>query len=208
MITVIAGVNGAGKSSLVGAYLRASNGEYFNPDEAARNLLRRYPEFSQETANAEAWRIGYEQLELAVQHNHDYTIETTLGGNSICKLLHRAIDQGRDVRIFYCGLESLELHVERVAQRVRRGGHFIPEAKIKERWVSSIHNMLSLIPRLSELAVFDNSFQCDSMTRPMPKCLFVVKAHQFTVLPVSDMPEWAKPLAARAMQCVIDAGYR
>ena len=208
MITVIGGVNGAGKSSLVGAYLRAKSGEYFNPDEVARNLLRRHPEFSQEAANAEAWRIGYKQLKFAVQHNHDYTIETTLGGNSICKLLHRAIDKGCEVRIFYCGLESPELHVQRVAQRVRRGGHFIPEAKIKERWVSSIHNMLSLIPRLSELAVFDNSFQCDSITRPMPKCLFVVKAHKFTVFPVRDMPDWAKPLAARAMRCVLDADYR
>ena len=208
MITVIAGVNGAGKSSLVGAYLRARSGEYFNPDEVARNLLRRHPDFSQEAANAEAWRIGYQQLELAVLQNHDYTIETTLGGSSICKLLHRAIDKRRKVRVFYCGLKSPELHVQRVAQRVRRGGHFIPEAKIRERWVISIHNMLSLIPRLSELAVFDNSFQCDSITRPKPKCLFVVKAHQFTVLPVSDMPEWAKPLAARAIQCVIDTGYR
>lgn len=208
MITVIAGVNGAGKSSIVGAYLRAKSGEYFNPDEVTRNLLRRHPEFSQETANAEAWRIGYEQLKLAVQHNYDYTIETTLGGNSICKLLHRAMDDGCEVRIFYCGLESPELHVQRVAQRVRRGGHFIPETKIIERWVSSIHNMLSLIPRLSELAVFDNSFQCNLMTRPMPKCLFLVKAHQFIVLPVSDMPDWAKPIAARAIQCVLDAGYR
>ena len=112
------------------------------------------------------------------------------------------------MRMFYCGLESPELLVQRVTQRVRRGGHFMPEANIKECWVSSIHNVLSLIPRLSELVVFDNSFQCDAMTRPMPKCLFVVKAHQFTVLPVYGMPEWAKPLAVRAMQCVIDASYR
>jgi predicted ABC-type ATPase len=199
VITVIAGVNGAGKSSVVGANLRGMGGDYFNPDEVARCLMDANSSLSQTEANAQAWKRGFNQLSRAIDEGQDYTFETTLGGNSICQLLHDAMDRGREVRIFFCGLVSPELHIDRVAARVARGGHCIPEAKIRKRWTGAIHNMMGLIPRCAAVCVFDNSAPADE-GGPSPVCLFSLRGDGFDSLPVNPMPEWAKPLASAAIK--------
>ncbi len=199
MITVIAGVNGAGKSSIVGAYIRDNGGEYFNPDEVARSLIADNPSISSDEASAEAWKTGFEQLLQAIENDADYTFETTLGGNSIASELHRAIDLGRQVRIFYCGLSSPELHIERVAARVARGGHDIPSEKIHERWKNSVLNLIGLIPGCYALRVFDNSAPSDE-NGPNPLCLFSLSNGEFDSDPLHDMPEWGKPLAGAALK--------
>tara|TARA_R110001599_G_C12274486_1_gene661909 strand:+ start:3033 stop:3644 length:612 start_codon:yes stop_codon:yes gene_type:complete len=199
VISVIAGINGAGKSSIAGARIRSAGGDYFNPDEVARSLMDADRTLSLTEANTQAWKMGFELLSRAIEEELDYTFETTLGGNSICQLLHEAIDQGREVRIFFCGLASPELHIERVAARVARGGHDIPEAKIRERWTGAIHNMLGLIPRCAAVRVFDNSEPSDR-DGPQPVCLFSLVGNSFDSLPVESMPEWAKPLASAAIR--------
>lgn len=199
MITVIAGVNGAGKSSIAGASVRNAGGDYFNPDEIARSLMQADAQLSLSQANAQAWKMGFDQLSRAIKDGRDYTFETTLGGNSICQLLHDAIDQGHDVRIFFCGLASPDLHIERVASRVANGGHDIPEDKIRERWKGAIHNMLGLIPKCSAVRVFDNSEPADE-SGPHLVCLFSLTGDVFDSHPVNPMPEWAKPLASAAIK--------
>src|SRR5690606_8660249 len=104
-----------------------------------------------------AWKLGFDKLREAIEKDIDHTFETTLGGNSICSLLHQAIDKGVGVRIIFVGLSSPALHVQRVAERVTNGGHDIPEAKIRQRWSNAILNVMSLIPRCSTVTVFDNS---------------------------------------------------
>jgi|TARA_R100001509_G_scaffold160321_1_gene127948 predicted ABC-type ATPase len=198
VITVIAGVNGAGKSSVAGARLRRSGADYFNPDEVARELLADNAALSATGANARAWQMGYEQLLRAIGEGEDYIFETTLGGNTICQTLHDAIDQGEAVRLFFVGLASPEMHIARVAARVSRGGHPIPEAKIRERWISATHNLMGLIPRCAAVNVFDNSAE-DSGAGPDPVCLFALHGDQFVSAPVDSMPDWAKPLASVAI---------
>ncbi|GAB3306611.1 AAA family ATPase [Haliea atlantica] len=201
MITVIAGVNGAGKSSVAGAYLRQQGADYFNPDEISQQLRAENPQLSKTKADAEAWQTGYRLLLRAIEEGRDYIFETTLGGSTICETLHQAIDQGGQVRVFFVGLESSDLHVARVAARVSRGGHRIPEDKIRQRWVTAIHNLMGLIPRCAAVTVFDNSAQ-DTGEGPFPVCLFSLQEGQFSRPPVDPMPDWAKPLAVVAMKHV------
>jgi len=198
VITVLAGVNGAGKSSVAGANLRHNGADYFNPDEVARALRTANSGLAVTEANARAWQMGYEQLLRAIDEGRDYIFETTLGGNTICQTLHDAIGQGEEVRIFFVGLASPELHIARVAARVSRGGHPIPEAKIRERWISAIHNLMGLIPRCSAVNVFDNSAE-DTGSGPHLVCLFALHGDQFISPPVDPMPAWAKPLASVAI---------
>lgn len=198
MITVIAGVNGAGKSSVAGANIRHKGADYFNPDEVARDLRADNPALSEAEANGQAWQMGYEQLLRAIDEGQDYIFETTLGGNTICQTLHDAIDRGEEVRVFFVGLASPELHIARVAARVSRGGHPIPEAKIRERWISAIHNLMGLIPRCTAVSVFDNSAE-DTGSGPTPVCLFSLQGEQFISPPVNPMPNWGKPLASVAI---------
>lgn len=199
MITVIAGVNGAGKSSVAGASIRLAGGEYFNPDEVARQLQSEDASLSQYDANSRAWKTGYEQLVYAIQQDIDYTCETTLGGHSITQRLHEAIESGVQVRIFYVGLSSPELHIERVKYRVSKGGHDIPKEIIRKRYISSIHNMMSLLPGCEQVVVLDNSAPMNN-NQPQIKKLFTVNAGFITIIE-QTMPLWAKPLAATGLKC-------
>ena len=201
---MIAGVNGAGKSSIAGASIRSGGGDYFNPDEVARTLRTNTPALTETEANAAAWNLGRDQLRRAIDEDSDYIFETTLGGHTICALLHEAIDAGLEVRIFFCGLESPELHIARVAARVAKGGHAISESKIRERWVVAIQNMRGLLPRCSAARVFDNSIELDE-TGPMPACLFSLVGDAFDIPPIEDMPDWARPLAIVAMRRVAES---
>jgi predicted ABC-type ATPase len=202
-IVVLAGVNGAGKSSVAGATLRANGGDYFNPDEEARRYRNLRPDVTVEQANAWAWRMGKERLEMAITRNLAFHFETTLGGNSIPDLLLRAAIGGTPVRMFYVGLASPELHLERVRQRVARGGHNIPEAKIRERWEKSLLNLIRLLPHLAALKVFDNSFAADPAAGLAPVPLLLLAMRDGIILQMAEpsvTPVWAKPLLAAALR--------
>jgi predicted ABC-type ATPase len=104
-IYVLAGVNGAGKSSVVGATIRDKGGEYYNPDEAARAVLSFHPGLDQTQANAVAWEQGRLLLRRAIDEGLDFTFETTLGGNTMPALLAEAAGRGIEVRLSFIGLE-------------------------------------------------------------------------------------------------------
>ena len=133
-IYVLAGVNGAGKSSIEGATLNERGAEYFNPDVAARQIRQADPRLALKEANSLAWHQGGRLLERAIAERQSFALETTLGGNTITGLLERASEQGLEVRVWYAGLSSPELHIARVRQRVLGGGHDIPESDIRRRY--------------------------------------------------------------------------
>ena len=198
-IIAAAGTNGAGKSSIVGPLIEAAGGAYFNPDLYARGLLKiGYP---QDRANSEAWSTGFERLQQAIDSNSNFAFETTLGGNSITMELLRALAVGRRVSIFYVGLASPELHIQRVAERVERGGHDIPEARIRERFNSSRGNLLKFIGTRAEIRVWDNTTQTADGS-PSPVEIFRVQNRKVQVLDRQQPPHtiaWAQPLLAKAL---------
>ena len=101
------------------------------------------------------------------------------------------------------GLASPELHVERVAARVRRGGHAIPEEIIRRRYERSRLNLVQLMPSLAELRVYDNSADADPEAGqvPTPQLVLHLEAGR-TVGPedLSQAPDWAKPIVAAALE--------
>lgn len=203
VITVLAGVNGAGKSSIGGAYLRAQGAEYFNPDEAARKLMTFQPGLAQADANALAWQEGKRRLEYAIAEAGHFVFETTLGGNSITRLLMEAAAGGARLQVWYAGLESVELHLQRVAARVRHGGHDIPERDVRRRWTGSHANLVRLIPWVATLRVYDNSVERDPAlgSAPEPRLLLAIDEKRLTYPPVKALgktPVWAKPLVFAA----------
>ncbi|HMA79508.1 MAG TPA: ZTL protein, partial [Candidatus Binatia bacterium] len=116
-IYVIAGVNGAGKSSIGGAAFRELGAEYYNPDEAARRMLGRNPALSQADANSAAWHQGVRLLRRTVVERKDFAFETTLGANTIPRMLQEATAQGIEIFVWYVGLASVQLHIDRMAAR-------------------------------------------------------------------------------------------
>jgi predicted ABC-type ATPase len=202
-IYVLAGVNGAGKSSIGGAMLLQAGVEFYNPDTSARSFLFSGQGMTQEDANAAAWEQGRRLLERAIDERKDFAFETTLGGKTITSLLKKAIARGMEVRIWYVGLESAELHIARVRSRVQQGGHDIPEVKIRERYTQSRANLIELLPSLTELKVFDNTEEGDPQKgkSPAPKLLLHQKAREIMSLcDLRSVPPWAKPIVQSAIE--------
>jgi predicted ABC-type ATPase len=202
-IYVLAGVNGAGKSSLLGSMFREAGGLYFNPDEATSRILAANPGISRDAANSAAWHEGRRLLERAIANRDDFAFETTLGGQTIAGLLEQAISKGIEVRIDYVGLEGVELHVARVRARVKRGGHEIAEEFVRQRYDRSRLNLIRLLPRLSELRLYDNSSEADPSAGITPEPILVLHCINGSVVGPGDLPrtpEWAKPIVAAAIR--------
>ena len=200
---MLAGVNGAGKSSIIGATIRNKGGEYYNPDEAARAIMAANPGLGQTEANAAAWEQGRKLLERAIDEGLDFTFETTLGGNTMPRLLAEAARRGIEIHVLYVGLDGADAHVERVRQRVRAGGHDIPEAEIRRRYRHSIINLVTLLPVLTELRVYDNSATADPAAGQAPRPVLVLHTQRGRIVGPPDLaptPAWAKPIVAAALE--------
>lgn len=202
-IYVIAGVNGAGKSSIGGAAFRSFGGEYYNPDEAARQLIAADPGLDPTEANVAAWRQGAGLLRQAIAERLDFAFETTLGGNTVPRLLAEAAAQGIGVYVWYAGLSGPELHLQRVRSRVRHGGHNVPEDAIRRRYERSRLNLIALLPLLAALRMYDNSAEADPADGATPAPVLVLHTERGKILNPDDLPrapDWAKPIVAAALK--------
>jgi predicted ABC-type ATPase len=202
-IYVLAGTNGAGKSSIAGATFRRHGVEPFDPDAAARLIAARLPGLSQAEANSAAWHQGKRLLERAIAERSAFAFETTLGGATMTALLEQALASSLEVRVWYVGLSSPELHLARVRSRVARGGHDIPEATVRRRFHGSRMNLIRLLPRLTELRVYDNSAEADPHAGAAPKPVLVLHLVRGRIVSTCDLrltPQWAKPIVAAAMK--------
>ena len=199
-IWVLAGINGAGKSSIGGEMLRRAGLTWYDPDRAAAELLESNGAFDSDEANAIAWRKGFEMLQKAIGERRRYLFETTLGGNTITATLITASQRGLAVRVWYCGLDSVDRHLSRIARRVREGGHDIPEALVRSRYNSSRMNLIRLLPHLTELRVLDNSAERKDPRRAKPRVLLhLLEGELLDLAEPAAMPDWAKPIVGAAL---------
>jgi predicted ABC-type ATPase len=198
-ITVLAGVNGAGKSSVAGESIIQSGGEYYNPDIMTRSIMEKRGASLYE-ANSEAWQKGKDALERAIASCGSFTFETTLGGNTITEiLLHAAEEKKAEIHLLFVGLSSVELYIKRVKQRVSQGGHDIPEDKIRSRYTTSPQNLIRLIPFLSSLYVYDNSASGDPTPAPI-KLAYVDNNEIKHMANREQIADWAKPIITTIMK--------
>ncbi len=201
VIFVLAGVNGAGKSS-IGGYRLAEVG-WFNPDTFARDLMAATGG-DQARANSAAWNEGMRRLDAAISDGESYAFETTLGGRTVAaKLL--AATSTHDVVLWFCGLSSPEQHIERVRARVAAGGHDIPEEKIRERYDASRLNLIALLPHVAQVMVYDNSVDVgpgDSCPDPRLVAKVVTGRLEWPsdTETLARTPEWATPLVEAALR--------
>ncbi|MEI2418309.1 AAA family ATPase [Orrella sp. JC864] len=203
VLYVLAGVNGAGKSSIGGHLLTRAGLSWFNPDAFARELVQETGA-RQEDANAAAWHEGMRRLEQALAQGRSHAFETTLGGATVAARLRAAVAT-HDVLLWYCGLSSPEQHIARVRARVAAGGHDIPTRKIRERFDSARLNLIGLMPALAHLAVYDNSVDAlPGQSVPEPRRLLEMAAGKLRWPTATHeqraTPDWAKPLLEAALQ--------
>jgi len=155
-VIVIAGPNGAGKSTLAPALLRDTFGilEYVNADTIAQGLSA----FAPETAAIEAGRVMLHRLNELAERNKDFAFETTLASRFYSKWLAKLQTKGYHIHLVFLWLNSPELAVQRVAERVRAGGHNIPEDTIRRRFDRGYVNFFKLYrPFVDSWQVYDVS---------------------------------------------------
>jgi hypothetical protein len=109
--------------------------------------------------------------------------------------------------MIFCGLDSVERHIERVRLRVRHGGHDIPEDRIRRRWLSARQNLIALLPLLTALQLFDNSQEAQpGADIPEPVLLLEMKGGRLLYPRPDDIealkatPGWAKPIVEAALR--------
>jgi predicted ABC-type ATPase len=160
---------------------------------------------STDDANAGAWQAGKMRLELAIETRSSFAFESTLGGNTIPRLLRRAAENGLQVVIWFVGLSTPEQHIARVRARVATGGHSIPEEMIRQRWEGSRRNIIALMPFISDLRVFDNSEERDTSAGRIPPARELLHWRNGAIVSpdpeaLAITPDWAKPIIARALK--------
>lgn len=204
VLYVLAGVNGAGKSSVGGHLLERAGMAWFNPDTFARELAADTG-CTMTEANAQAWQDGMRRLDVALANGHSYAFETTLGGNTVPARIAGAA-RTHDVLMWFCGLSCAEQHIARVQARVAVGGHDIPEASIRARWTRARENLIALMPVLAQLQVYDNSVDvARGKALPDPVLLLEMIDGALVVPDAGDLaalaktPEWAKPVLEAAL---------
>jgi len=141
-VIVISGPNGAGKSTLAPHLLRDALGivEFVNADTIAQGLSA----FAPELAAIQAGRIMLRRLDELSESNHNFAFETTLSSLSFARRITIQQSKGYRVQLIYLWLNAAELAVARVKERVRMGGHDIPDETIRRRYERGRRNFLDI----------------------------------------------------------------
>lgn len=160
-ILMIAGPNGAGKTTLTLELItdREMLYEFINADEIAKGLAPLHPE----SKALEASKLMIKRLKELLELNKNFAFETTASGTNYIKHLEEAKARGYEVNLTFLWLSSPEEAVKRVAQRVKQGGHHIPEETVKRRYHSGLKNLLAYYLPLADTAnIMDNSSEATS----------------------------------------------
>lgn len=155
-VAVLAGINGAGKTTASQHLLREALKipSFTNADTIARGLNA----FDVESVAVKAGRIMLEHLHELAAARKSFAFETTLSGRAYAPWLRDLAGEGYAVHLLYYWLDSAEVAIRRVAERVRAGGHHVPDETVRRRYSRSVRNFLELYrPIVTTWQVYDNT---------------------------------------------------
>lgn len=179
MVAVLAGINGAGKTTTALPILTASLGirVFVNADTIARGLNA----LDVESEAVKAGRLMLAHLDELATARRSFAFETTLSARTYAPRLEALRAAGYASHLFYFWLKSPEVAIQRVAERVRSGGHHIPDETIRRRYSRSVRNFLELYrPIVTTWTVYDN-------TDKEPRVLALYNGYYETVV---DQDRW------------------
>jgi predicted ABC-type ATPase len=156
---MVAGPNGSGKSSLYGnTDIEAFDQSVWiiNPDLLTQRIqdvekLALVEANVQAVVRIEAW------LEASIRAHQTVGVETVLSTDKYRRLVLEAKQRQFEFRLIFVMLASPDLNVQRVRLRVSKGGHDVPEAKIRKRWTKSLGQLPWYLEQADQAAIFDNS---------------------------------------------------
>lgn len=152
ILYIIAGCNGAGKTTASYSVLPdlLDCREFVNADEIAQGLSP----FNPESVAIEAGKLMLQRIQLLLSLNKTFAIETTLATRSYAGLVKKAKSQGYRVVLLFFWLPSPEMAINRVAKRVKEGGHNIPTETIIRRYWLGLQNFFEIFMPIVDLWIF------------------------------------------------------
>ena len=158
-IVVIAGGNGVGKTTFARAFLQEYDYEFLNADEIAKSLSAENPSEKKISAG----KMFFHKFNEAITSNKSLLIESTLSGRYLQKFIERLQKQNYQIRIVFLFVESTEILIERIAERVKKGGHSVPDEDVERRFMRGRQNFWrtyrNLATRWSLIYNSERSFQ-------------------------------------------------
>ncbi len=147
--TIIAGVNGAGKSSLTGVLRAQKNnlGKIIDVDKLT---------FENGGNPIEGGKKAISIIDECLSKDICFSQETTLSGHKTLNTINKAIERGYYIRLFYVGLNTVEESIARIENRVLKGGHNIKDTDVKRRFAKRFEDLLNILSYCNEATFFDN----------------------------------------------------
>ncbi len=154
IFTVIAGINGAGKTSLYHVLRQSENlGKRINIDE----LAKQFGGSNDPYANIHAGRTAMELIAEYIKDGISFHIETTLPGAAIIRQINAAKEHGFTVVLYFVGIDDINVAIERVHHRMANGGHGIGDKFIIKRFSQLNNNLRAVLPLCDNAILFDNT---------------------------------------------------
>lgn len=155
-VIILAGPNGAGKTTTAPVLLRDTFAveEYVNADAIAHGLSA----FAPEKAALEAGKIMLRRLRELAEKRRNFAFETTLASRSFAPWIKKLRENGYNAHLLFLSLPDSQFAMDRVAARVRLGGHDIPKGVILRRFDAGLKNLFRLyIPIVTSWKLYDNT---------------------------------------------------
>jgi predicted ABC-type ATPase len=153
---IIAGPNGAGKTTFAKEFLPnyAKCANFVNADLIALGLSP----FSPSHVNIKAGKLLLTEIDNFIKSRVDFAFESTLAGKTYVNLIKEAKSKGYFIHIFFLWIPNIYLAKERIKQRVKQGGHHVPDEDVERRLDRSTKNFFGLyMPLANAWDIFDNS---------------------------------------------------
>lgn len=179
--TIFAGVNGVGKTTMynLNFFNKENLGTRINTDE----IVITFGDWRNEADQIKAGKIALKMRKDCIEKELPFNQETTLTGNSIIKFIKDIKSKGYEVHLFYIGVNSPKISNERIAGRVKKGGHFIPENIVEKRYYESLENFKLILPLVDYAEIYDNTYLYN---------LLMVKENNKIKVYEKNLPNWIK----------------
>lgn len=161
-LIIIAGSNGSGKTSAAPALLQDALhvDDFVNADVIAHGLCA----FQPEKAAIQAGRIMLDRMHTLAKERANFAFETTLASRTFSTWIPELKQQGYRFHLIFLWLKNVELAVFRVKERVKDGGHSVPEATIRRRYVAGLKNFFHLYRQLADSWQFYDNSEANQLT--------------------------------------------
>lgn len=189
---VVAGPNGSGKS-LFSKELTISDFEVFDGDKHMAKLVKEFPE----TGSEALWSHINEHLfedekQKAISNRLNYAYETNFSGKDPMISVRKFKDAGYNIHMIFMGLNSLEESIQRVAYRVRTGGHKVTLDSIRYNYEYGFKNLYKYFAEFNSITLFDNAIaEKEEFTVPK-EILYINEGTLF--MQTNEFPDWVKPI--------------